>query len=92
MNIREDSKKIIQFFLKQAIKCGDLRREFLFQYDDLSVKMNLQDGNYCRVCCQYLNELGYIHLYSCASESNPDCKDMEIRIEARAIDFLESPN
>lgn len=91
VSVRDDSKKIIQHFLEHAIECGDLRQEFRFQYNALSVMLSLQDGNYCRVCCQYLKEQGYIYLDSCADEDDPDNKDMAIHLKACAIDFLESP-
>ena len=89
MSVRDDSRKILQHFLTKAIECGDLRQEFRFQYADLATTLNLHSSGYCRVCCQYLKDCSCIKLSSCASEKDPDSKDMEISLSARAIDFLE---
>lgn len=89
MDIRNDSKKIIQFFLLKVIERGDLIEPIVFQYGDLAKELELESEKYCRVCCQYLCERGYIGLHSCRDRSNPQSKDMQMILGAAAIDFLE---
>ena len=91
MCIRDDAKKIVRHFLEQAVVAGDLWEQFSLQYDSLAAELQLQSGNYCRVCCQYLKELGYISLHSDKSARTPDSKSFRLTLTARAVDFLESP-
>lgn len=82
MNIHEDSKKIIRYFLDKAIECGDLRKQFPIQYDELAETLGFSNGKYCRVCCQYLKDMGYIIFTKSTT--------IKIQVVGRAIDFLES--
>ena len=91
MGIRNDSQKIVQYFLTKAIEYGDLRQQITFQYDTLAATLGLESGNYCRVCCQYLKDLGYISLYAERDKTNPNSNDYRTSLTGRAIDFLESP-
>jgi|GEM_PF-4027202 len=83
--IKDNSKKIIQYLLDQAISCGDLEALFLIQYDTLAKELRLENGKLCRVCCQYLDRLGYINIVD-----NDDGGGRLTRLTARGIDFLES--
>lgn len=80
MSIHEDSKKIIRYFLDKAIECGNLREQFPIQYGELAKTLGFSNGKYCRVCCQYLKDMGYIKII----------KPIGIEVVGRAIDFLES--
>lgn len=82
--IQEDSKKILEYMLNKTISLGDLNEPLCIRYDTLADELHLKNENYCRVCCQYLNELHYIHILS-----NEDNK-RSICIKAKGIDFLES--
>jgi len=91
MGIQNDARKIIQHFLEKVIECGGFQAQFIFQYDALATELGLQSGNYCRVCCQYLKDSGYITLHSYGDKKDPGTTDRQITIMARAVDFLESP-
>ena len=81
--IKDNSKKIIQYLLDQAISCGDLEALFLVQYDTLAKELCLENEKLCRVCCQYLNRLGYINII--------DNDGVRLaRLTPKGIDFLES--
>ena len=90
MSIREDSKKIIRYFLSKAIEYGSLDSLFALQYGELAQALDFQDENYCRVCCQYLSGKGYIDLKGTRSKANPESKDMRLLLTSSAIDFLEA--
>jgi len=79
--IKDNSKKVIQYLLDQAISCGDLEALFLIRYDTLAEELHLENEKLCRVCCQYLDRLGYI--------DNDDGGRLT-RLTAKGIDFLES--
>lgn len=82
--IKEDAKKIIEYMLAQAITLGDLNRPFIIRYDTLFKELNLKSENYCRICCQYLHQLQYIHIF------DNDDGNRSARLNAKGIDFLES--
>lgn len=87
MSIHEGSKKIIQYFLTKAIDCGELFKEFSFEYGDLTSAMDFSSKNYCQVCCQYLNKKGYISIRPCVDEFMKVHET--ITLQAEAVDFLE---
>ncbi len=81
--IQENAKKIIKYMLGQAISNGDLS-SFFIRYDTLTEKLELESENLCRICCQYLNQLGYIKVIR-----NDDGNRL-VELTAKGIDFLES--
>lgn len=83
MGIRKDSKKIINYYLAAAIDRGELSDRFLIQYDELAKALDLQNEKYCRICCTYLRDMGYINIYT-----NEDGRYLSLR--STAIDFLEA--
>lgn len=83
MGIRKDSKKIISYYLAAAIECGELEDRFLLQYDKLAEVLDLQSGKYCRICCIYLRDMGYINIYN-------DKNSRYLNLRSTAIDFLEA--
>lgn len=82
--IQDNAKKIVKYMLEQAISNGGLTEYFFIRYDTLAEKLNLESENLCRVCCQYLDELGYIRIIR-----NDDGNRL-IELRAKGIDFLES--
>lgn len=50
MSIRDDSKKIIRFFLSKVIECGDLDEYIDFNYESLANTLGLESAKHCRVC------------------------------------------
>lgn len=94
MGILGDSKKIVRYFLGKAIECGDLSMfssNFTFSYESLASDLDLKDGKYCRICCQYLESHGYIT----ANVRKEDYADVlsgqrSIQLSGHAIDFLET--
>lgn len=70
--------------LEQVISLGDLDANLGIRYDELAVILNLKDENYCRVCCQYLDDLHYIHIL------DNDNGTRLVHLKAKGIDFLES--
>ena len=82
MNIREDSKKIVRYFLEKAIDCGNLTEPFQVDYGALAKELNLKSGNYCCVCCAYLATTGR------ASLSIGDEAD-RLALNGYAVDFIE---
>lgn len=95
MNIRDDSKKIVCYFLEQAVEWGDLDTQSsgkLFSYNTLAETLSLKDGRYCRVCCQYLREHGYITTHAKEDEPKEDELNIQrsVHLFSSAIDFLES--
>lgn len=81
--VQDNAKKIIAYMLEQAISSGDISRLFI-RYDTLTKKLNLVSENLCRVCCQYLDELGYIKII------RNDDGNRFVELKAKGIDFLES--
>lgn len=82
--IKDNSKKVIQYLLDQAISYGDLEAILSIQYDTLAKELRLDSEKLCRICCQYLDQLGYISIIS-----NEDGV-RSVRLTAKGIDFLES--
>ncbi|MBD5395641.1 MAG: hypothetical protein HDR71_15580 [Lachnospiraceae bacterium] len=82
--IRDDAKRIIKYMLDQSISFGGLDENIYIRYDDLAKELNLKDENYCRVCCQYLDELHYINIL------DNDNGTRIVRLKAQGIDFMES--
>lgn len=81
--IRDDAKKIIKYLLNQSISFGNLNEILCIRYDDLAKELDLKNENYCRICCQYLNELHYIDVL----DNDKDTRS--VRLKAKGIDFLE---
>ena len=86
MGIRENSKKIVQYYLDQVIKQGNLHTRFLVQFDVLANALSLESAEYCRVCCQYLLQKGCLKVF----EESADARSIELH--SSAIDFLEQDN
>lgn len=82
--IKDDAKKIVKYMLDQSISRGDLCEVLFIHYADLAKELDLQSENYCRVCCQYLDELQYINILE------NDNGTRSIRLTAKGIVFLES--
>lgn len=90
MSIREDSKKIVRYFLDKAIACGDLcLDDERFSYNDLAATLGLQNGEYCRVCFQYLVGHGYLDAPSRENSMDVLSSKRSVLLFYRAIDFLE---
>lgn len=82
--IRDDAKKILKYLLEQSISLGGLSENLYIRYDNLAKELDLKNENYCRVCCQYLDELHYIHIL------DNDNGTRSVHLKAQGIDFLES--
>jgi len=82
--IKDNSKKVIQYLLDQVISCGDLEAMFPIQYDALAKELGLENEKLCRICCQYLDRLGYVSIIS------DDDSGRLARLTVAGIDFLES--
>ena len=82
--IRDNAKKIVEYMLEKVLLLGDLNEDFIIRYDELTNKHNLESENHCRVCCQYLDQLGY------ANFIENDNGNRSVRLTAKGIDFLES--
>lgn len=83
--IRENSKQIIKYLLNQVIACGDLNESICIHYKSLSNSLNLESDKYCRVCMQYLESLGCVHVIDSDENGN-----RQVCLTARGIDYLES--
>lgn len=81
--IQENAKKILKYLVEQAVSQGDIFR-LLIRYDTLTKQLGLSSENLCRVCCQYLDQLGYIKFI------RNDNGDRLVELRAAGIDFLES--
>lgn len=93
MHIREDSKKIVRCFLEKAIEYGDLDLDssgILFSYNGLAEALSLKDGKYCRICCQYLREHGYLVTHAKENGNDELSIQRSVRLSSSAIDFLET--
>ena len=95
MSIPEDSKKIVRYFLDKAVEYGDLdmiSSDFRFSYDSLASALDLKDGKYCCICCQYLTGHGYVDVKAQRKESDTDKNSVQrcVRLFSSAIDFLET--
>lgn len=84
MSIREDSKKIIQFLLRRAIEHGTMQDRLAITFEALANETHLENEKYCRICCEYLSDLGCIKMGGCDSTSGPS-----FVLNGQAIDFLE---
>lgn len=83
--IQENAKKIIAYLLKQIIDCGGALSSPLFiHYGKLAEELKLESESLCRVCCNYLFELGYVKFI------RSDDDDKLCELTAKGIDFLES--
>ncbi len=93
MNIREDSKKIVQHFLEKAIEYGDFdlsSTNDTFSYNSLAETLGLESGRYCRVCCLYLRGQSHIVTFAKKEDDNIYNVRRSIRLLSSAVDFLES--
>ena len=80
--IKEDAKKIVSYLLDIAVDHGNLSYRSTIRYDELSNQLKLESVNYCRVCCHYLSDQGYIF----HSEFD-DKLSAEVELHAVAIDL-----
>ena len=83
--IRTDAKKIINYMLDQAIAIGSLYDGFWISYNTLTKEFDFSNEAYCRVCFQYLEQLGYVYVID-----NGDDGELFVTLKAKGIDFLES--
>lgn len=95
VNIPEDSKKIVRYFLEKAVEYGDLdmiSSDFWFSYDSLASTLGFKDVKYCRICCQYLTGHAYIKIATQRKENSTDENSIQrcVRLSSSAIDFLET--
>ena len=93
MGIREDSKRIVRYFLEKAIEIGDLdlcSSDFSFSYNSLAKDLELKSEKYCRICCQYLREHECIETHSIEKASDNFSTQRHVCLLAKAIDFLET--
>ena len=84
--ISTDAKKIIKYMLEQSIIIGSLYNGFWISYDALTKDFCFSSKAYCRVCFQYLEQLGYVHVI----DNDDDSGDLFVTLTAKGIDFLES--
>lgn len=80
MNIRKDSKKIVQMLLECAVQQEDLFIDFEIDYDRIAADLGLESASYCKICFMYLANSGFLIPYKEAGR-------IEIRVSA--VDFLE---
>lgn len=60
MNIKQDSKKIVQHILNHIVKYGLWEAAIPLHYNELVESLNMETENYCKICVSYLVEKGYI--------------------------------
>lgn len=82
MDIREDSKKIVQMLLTAAVEQGDLRINFRIDYSKIAQDLGWASENYCRICFLYLVDKHILTPYKDAGY---------IQLYAAAVDFLDEP-
>lgn len=86
--IKDDAKQIIEYLLKKAISYGTLKQGIPIQFDTLANELGLESKNYCRVCCDYLDQLNYVDF---VDNGDIDNKDLFFaHLKANGIDFFES--
>lgn len=79
MDIRSDSKKIVQMLLNVAVEQGNFRIDFQIDFGEITQELGLKSENYCRICFLYLADKGILAPYREAG-----C----IQLHASAVDFL----
>lgn len=62
MSIHEDAKKILEYMLDTVINSGNYHHKFYLDYKKLAKSLDFENEKYCKICFQYLNELGYIKI------------------------------
>ncbi|MCQ5309542.1 hypothetical protein [Flavonifractor plautii] len=85
MQIRDGSKKILEFMLQKVVAHGSLSDKFFIDYKQLADDLHLESEGYCAVCCQYLHQLGYIYIVR-----KDDNGARFVELTAKGIDFLET--
>ena len=85
MGIRDNSKKIIERILKQAVESGDIRVAINVSYDELAVDLDVKTANYCKVCLQYLEQKKLIQI-----EPGENSNLIFLTANVSAIDFFEA--
>ena len=80
MDIRGDSKRIVQMLLNVAVEQGDFRIDFQIDFPKIAQELRLESENYCRICFLYLANKGIITPYKEAG-----CIQI---IPAAAVDFI----
>ncbi len=91
MNIREDSKKIIDYVLPEVIKRGRLSGYLPIRKSDLIKNCGLPSINYLDICLDYLYDKGLVNTCKPDKEIDDNNDTFQITISAAAIDFLEAP-
>lgn len=82
MDIREDSKKIVQMLLNIAVEQGDLKINFPINYRKITQDLGWASENYCRICFLYLADKRILTPYKDAGI---------VQLHASAVDFLAEP-
>ena len=82
MKICQDSKKIIEDRLNEAVKKGDLLRDTTINDTEFTKILGFESEKYLIVCIQYLKEK---HLITSRKEAD----QRHLSLCANAIDFLE---
>lgn len=84
MSIRSGAKLIIKDMLDTVIERDDLSDSFFIRYNNLAEKLGLESAEYCHICCQYMDQMGYIKII------RNDNGARLVQLRASGIDFLES--
>lgn len=79
MDIRGDSKRIVQMLLNAAVEQGKFDIDFQINYSEIAQELGLKNENYCRICFLYLADKGILVPYKQAG-----C----VHLHAAAVDFL----
>lgn len=82
MKIREESKKIVQYLLDEAINHGNLHREIVLKNEDLAKNLGFESTEHLKVCIQYLSEKEIVAVSKVNNERR-------MSLTANAIDFIE---
>lgn len=82
MDVRGDSKRIVQMLLNAAVEQGDLRINYPIDLGKIVQELGLKNENYCRICFLYLSDKRFLTLYKDAGY---------IQIHAAAVDFRAEP-
>lgn len=83
MNIHDGARIILKYMLDQVLSIGSLEDGFYIRYDELSNLLNLENENYCHICCQYLEQR------ACIQIARNDDGARFVYLTAKGIDYLE---
>ena len=89
MNIRNDSVKVLQYALNQALELGDIYDNRNISPTALADELGMPNEGYCRICCQYLSGKG---LLKYRRYEDPEDTHILLSITAAGIDALETGN